>query len=183
MNARSGPTRRRAALALAAVLAFRLAEAQAPAFAAPNLVAITPLLVTAGQPSAEALARLGAAGFAGVIYLAPLTVPGAVRDEAAILERQSIAFSHIPIEFNEPDERDFEAFAAALSALKGRKVLVHCQVNMRASSMVFLYRVLVDKENPELAYEPVTKVWSPNGTWRRFIVSMLRKHGIAFEPY
>jgi protein tyrosine phosphatase (PTP) superfamily phosphohydrolase (DUF442 family) len=169
-------------LALAAAVACRIGAAQGPAFKAPNLVAISPLLVTAGQPSADALSRLGAEGFAGVVYLAPLTVPGAVRDEAAIVERQGLAFRHIPIEFNEPGPADFDAFTAALAGLQGRKVLVHCQVNMRASSMVFLHRVLVDKESPELAYEAVSKVWSPNGTWKRYIVAMLRRHGVAFEP-
>lgn len=175
-------TRRSVGLALAAGLACRFGAAQ-EAFTAPNLVVISPLLTTAGQPSADALSRLGAAGYAGVVYLAPLTVPGAVRDEAAILGRQGLAFAHIPIEFNEPAERDFEAFAGALAALQGRRVLVHCQVNMRASSMVFLHRVLVGKERPELAYEAVTQVWSPNGTWKRFLVSMLTKHSVAFEPY
>jgi protein tyrosine phosphatase (PTP) superfamily phosphohydrolase (DUF442 family) len=175
--------RRQVLLGLAAALACRAGAAQEPAFKAPNLVVVSPLLVTSGQPPAEALSRLGAEGFAGVVYLAPLTVPGAVRDEAAILAGQGVAFTHIPIEFNDPAQADFDALSAALAALKGRKVLVHCQVNMRASSMVFLHRVLVDKESPELAYEAVSKVWSPNGTWRRYIVSMLRKHGVAFEPY
>ena len=140
-------------------------------------------LVTAGQPNAAALATLAAHGFAADIYLAPLTVHDAVRDEPEIVRSQGLAFIHIPIAFNEPDEGDFARFTEALAAFRGRKVLAHCQVNMRASSMVFLHRVIVDHEAPETAYEAVTKVWSPNGTWRRFIVAMLRQHRIAFDPY
>lgn len=70
-----------------------------------------------------------------------------------------------------------------MASLRGHKVLVHCQVNMRASSMVFLHRVIVGREEPERAYEAVTQVWSPNGRWRAFIVAMLRNHEIAFDPY
>lgn len=53
-----------------------------------------------------------------------------------------------------------------------RKVLVHCQANLRASSMTFPYRVIVDHESPETAYEPVTQVWLPEGSWKRLITTM-----------
>ena len=69
-----------------------------------------------------------------------------------------------------------------MNRLRDRKVLVHCQVNMRASSMTFLYRVIVGGEKPD-AYEAVAKVWSPEGPWKRLLTDQLRKAGIAFEPY
>jgi protein tyrosine phosphatase (PTP) superfamily phosphohydrolase (DUF442 family) len=150
---------------------------------APNVVVIGPELVTSGQPTATALAGLGKLGFAADIYLAPITVSGAVRDEPDIVQRQGLAYVNIPIRFNEPTEADFDAFAAAMSKFQGRKVLVHCQVNMRASSMVFLYRALVLKVPPEQAYESVAAVWSPEGPWKALMVDELRKHGLAFEPY
>jgi hypothetical protein len=62
-------------------------------------------------------------------------------------------------------------------------VLVHCQVNMRASTMTFLYRVIKAHEPPEQAYQSVARVWSPEGPWKRLLVSQLQKAGIAFEPY
>jgi protein tyrosine phosphatase (PTP) superfamily phosphohydrolase (DUF442 family) len=152
--------------------------------ATPNMVVVSERLVTAGQPSPAALSTLRDEGYGAVVYLAPPSVPDAVRDEPAIVERQGLAFVNIPIDFRAPTERDFDAFAAALARFEGRKVLVHCQVNMRASSMVFLHRVIVGKEPPEAAYErTVARVWSPNATWKRFIVSTLRRHGVEFEPY
>jgi protein tyrosine phosphatase (PTP) superfamily phosphohydrolase (DUF442 family) len=168
---------------LVLALSLSLAAGYAAALSAPNVVEITPRLVTAGQPSAAALATLAVQGFAADIYLAPLTASDAVPDERRIVEAQGLVFVNIPIEFNSPTEQDFAAFVAALAPLQGRKVLVHCQVNMRASSMVFLYRVIVNKEDPQLAYESVARVWSPNGKWRQFIVATLRRHGTAFEPY
>ena len=150
---------------------------------APNVVEISTRLVTSGQPSAESLANLKALGFEAVIYLAPPTVHDAVRDEPLIVTRQGLTFVNIPIRFDHPTEADFETFAGVLTGLRNRQVLVHCQINLRASSMVFLYRAIVLKEDPRIAYEAVTRVWQPEAAWRRLIEELLRKHKIAFDPF
>ena len=165
------------------VFAALVATAVDAASLAPNTVEITPKLVTAGQPSRDTLARLRDQGFGAVIYLAPPTVHDAVQDEPVILNRQSIAFVNIPIEFERPTEADYETFAQQMQKLGDRKLLVHCQANLRASSMVFLHRVIALKEDPHKAYGAVSSVWVPNATWKRYIREMLQKRGIAFEPY
>jgi len=149
---------------------------------APNPVEIHPFLITSGQPTQQALAGLGSQGFQAVIYLAPSSVPDAVKDEPDLLKRQGIEFIHIPIPFNAPKEEHVVAVSEALVRLKDKKVLVHCQVNMRASAMVFLHRVVTLKEEPDQAYEAVTRVWSPEGPWRTLIVDQIKKHKIAFQP-
>lgn len=158
-------------------------HADITALDAPNVVAISPTLVTSGQPTPESLARLREQGFAAVIYLAPPTVRDAVPDEAAIVRRQGLEFLNIPIDFANPTASDLRAFIEAMNRLRGRKVLVHCQVNLRASSMTFLYRAIVERANPDDAYRSVAGVWSPHGPWRELIVAELRRAGIAFEPY
>lgn len=107
----------------------------------------------------------------------------AVRDEALIVGRQGITFVNIPIKFDNPTEKDYEAFAAVLGALSKRKVLVHCQINLRASTLVFLYRVVAEKENPNVAYDSVARIWSPHGAWKPLAQGLLRKNGVAFEIY
>lgn len=168
---------------VAAVVVPVGALGQTPRLVAPNLVEVSPKLVTSGQPSAEALGGLKAQGFQVVIYLAPPTVPDAVRDEQLIVTRQGLTFINIPIQFDNPTESDFEVFAALLNSFADRKVLVHCQVNLRASSMVFLYRTITLKEQPLAAYQAVQRVWSPSGPWRKLIEGELRKHSISFELY
>lgn len=138
-----------AALALAS-LGIRT---QPPKLDAPNVVGISHLLVTSGQPTASALEQLVLLGFGAVVYLAPPTVPDAIRNEAEIVERQGSLYINLPIKFNSPTGADFESFVAALSRIGTKKVLVHCQVNMRASSMAFLHRAVVGKESPQTAYE------------------------------
>jgi protein tyrosine phosphatase (PTP) superfamily phosphohydrolase (DUF442 family) len=159
------------------------AHSQNQTIQAPNVVAISPRLVTSGQPTAESLTHLAEQGFKAVIYLAPPTVSDAIPNERDIVLRQGLEFVNIPIAFGEPTEADFEQFVEAMNRFRDRKVLVHCQVNMRASSMTFLYRVIVGLERPEQAFESVARVWSPGGPWKRLLISQLRKAQIAFEPY
>lgn len=149
----------------------------------PNLVTVSERVVTSGQPSPEWLESLKTQGFEAVIYLAPPTVPDAVKDEPQIVARQGLLFINIPVSFENPSERDVESFVGIMNALAQRKVLVHCQINLRASSMVFLYRVIVRKESPHVAYEAVSRVWQPNASWKRLIQSQLSNHGIEFDPF
>ena len=149
----------------------------------PNLVVINDRLVTSGQPSAEWLRTLKAQGFEAVVYLAPPTVHDAVADEHAIVGAQGLVFVSIPVNFEQPHAADHSLVSAALQALGSRKVLVHCQVNLRASSLVFLHRVIALREDPERAYAQLSRVWKPNATWKRYLEDELRRHGVAFDVY
>lgn len=165
------------------VMAMLTGSLHASPAAPPNLVALSEQLVTSGQPSADWLATLGAQGFEAVIYLAPPTVGDALREEPLIVARQGLVFINIPVRFDAPSARDFETFAAQLGALKGKKVLVHCQVNMRASTLSFLYRTVVERAEPRQAYEQVARVWTPSGPWKALVQEQLRRHDINFEPF
>ena len=156
--------------------------AYAATLAAPNVVPINALLVTSGQPTVPALRNLAQLNFGAVLYLAPFTVNDAVREEPALLQAQGIDFSHVPIPFGEPTEDLFLKASEQILRFKGKRTLVHCQVNMRASCMVFLHRVIVEKELPAPAYEAVSKVWSPHGPWMSLLKQQLRKHRVDFEP-
>ena len=85
--------------------------------------------------------------------------------------------------WQQPIDADYAAFAAAMKRMPAGKVLVHCQINLQASTMTFLYRVIELREPPDKAYESVAAVWSPNDVWKRFIVAQLARAGVAFEPY
>jgi uncharacterized protein (TIGR01244 family) len=149
---------------------------------APNVRVISPMLVTAGQPDRASLQRLKAEGYAAVISLAPGDTADAVPDQAQILAAQGIEFVHVPIPWQAPEAKHLDAMAAAMQRLKGRKVLVHCQMNMRASALTFLYRAIHEKEDPAKAWADVKPLWTPRDQWAAFIDGQLRAHGIAFEP-
>jgi protein tyrosine phosphatase (PTP) superfamily phosphohydrolase (DUF442 family) len=170
-------------IALLCMLAQSAFAQTPPAFEATNRVEISPLLTTSGQPSEKVLKSLRMHGFEAVIFLVPSGTLGNVKNEAEILKQQGIEYVHIPIKFGEPTEAHYTVFAAAMSRLAKKKVLVHCEINLRASSMVFLYRTISLKEDPGAAYDAVTRVWTPRFAWKPYIEMMLAKHKIAFALY
>ncbi len=151
-----------------------------PIFDAVNRVDISPRLTTSGQPTEKALKDLGKHGYEAVIFLVPSGTLGNVENEAEILKQQGIEYVHIPIKFDEPTEAHYMAFAAAMSRLAKKKVLVHCEVNLRASSMTFLYRTITLKEDANVVYESVSRIWTPRYAWKPYIEKMLAMNKIAF---
>ncbi|MBK6981300.1 MAG: protein tyrosine phosphatase family protein [Betaproteobacteria bacterium] len=168
-------------LACALATAAVSARAQSWPDPPPNLVQVSPSIYTSGQPGPKSLAGLKAQGIEAVVYLAPPTVSDAVRDEAHIVGSQGIVFVNIPIVFSDPTARDFETFSAVMKALGTRKILVHCQVNLRASAMTFLYRTVEGRENPDAAWQDVERIWIPRDPWKGFIAGVLARHGVKFE--
>ena len=158
--------------------------ALASALDAPNVVTISPRLVTSGQPSGKSLASLREEGFTAVLYIPPPQAGNAAAGRSAeLLREQGIEFAQVAIHWEQPTDADYDAFAAAMKRLPDGKVLVHCQINLRASTMTFLYRVIALREPPDKAYESVAAVWSPNAVWKRYVAAQLARAGIAFEPY
>lgn len=149
----------------------------------PNTVGITPRLVTSGQPSAEALLSLGAQGFSAVVHLAPLHSRVAVEGEPELVGRQGLVYINIPLASETPTESDYMTFAALLGAMVDRKVLVHCEVNARASTMVFLFRVINGRIDPHVAYESVRSVWTPDERWKSSVEGLLSRFDVRFTPY
>jgi protein tyrosine phosphatase (PTP) superfamily phosphohydrolase (DUF442 family) len=129
------------------------------------------------MPTRRQLQKL-AAGRAAVINLAPSDAFGSHDDEQKIVETAGARYVHVPVDFSRPRRADFERLARELRALDGKPVLVHCQLNMRASVFVFLYRVTELGEDPERAYDDVLKVWQPNAVWSRFVREELQARGV-----
>jgi protein tyrosine phosphatase (PTP) superfamily phosphohydrolase (DUF442 family) len=173
--------------AMAARWIAALGLAALPALAhegpAPNRVDISPLLLTSGQPTKAFLETLKEQGYEAVVYLAPPTVVDALAEEPRIVGRQGLTYVNIPIVWESPTAADFQQFTRVMQSLAGRKVFVHCQMNFRASSLVFLHRVITLKEPPERAWESVQRAWVPNATWKKYILSTLKAHGLAYEPF
>ena len=167
-----------AGIYFAAPSLLRTAEHQPPL----NTVIISDALATSGQPSAAQLQRLHAQGYTAVINLAPRGSYGALRDEPQIVVAAGMQYLGIPVDFDKPDPRDFERFRTALGRLHGQRVWVHCQLNMRASVFVLLYRVIDEGVAIDRAIEAVHAVWVPNAAWTGLIRTVLARHRVPFDP-
>ena len=106
---------------------------------------------------------------------------GAIADEAAILGAQGIIYINIPVDFLRPAASDYALFRAVLGAAAQRKILVHCQVNRRASAFLFLYGVLELGLDPDDALEQVHRNWAPDSRRTDFMNAELRARGLAYE--
>lgn len=141
-----------------------------------NYIEATPTIATAGMPTRDQLRTL-AGRHRAVVNLAPGDAFGSHADEQAIVEGAGARYVHVPVDFSAPQPSDYERFARELGALSGQKVFVHCQMNMRASVFVFLYRVVELGDDAERAYDDVLKVWQPNRVWSRFALGVLKARG------
>ena len=145
-----------------------------------NYVAATERLHTSGQPDAAALGTLGEQGFQLVVNLAPPSNPGAVPDEGKLVAEDGPTYVNIPVVWQKPTYDDFELFSAVMNGARDRKVLVHCQLNMRASAFTFLYRVVHEGVPPEQALDAMRQVWIPRDQWADFTALVLERHHIDF---
>ena len=156
----------------------------APALAADlgelvNYRAYSPMLSSSGQPSDEQLEAVRDAGFERVVFLALTDSEGSIENEDSIVKKLGMEFVHIPVIWDSPRPEDFALFAALMSGSPEKKTLVHCQVNFRASTFSFLYRVLHTGVPISEAKDDLNSVWVPNATWKQLIFDVLEANGVS----
>ena len=176
-----------AVVSAAAVLAFALVRTESvvaqsrtqdrPA----NFVQWRDGLASSAQPDKATLERAKDLRYEIVINLAPPQSEGSIPTEAAIVGARGVRYVNIPVDFGKPTLDDFRFFSDIMKASAGRSVLVHCQVNLRASTFTFLYRVIHEGAPTQEAAAKLTGVWMPNPVWKKFIDDTLAAHGKKVE--
>ena len=139
----------------------------------------SPYLSSSGQPSAEQLSAVSEAGFKRVIYLAFSDNKTAIETEDRVVKSLAMDYVHIPVDFDRPTLRNFEDFAAVINRDKKLRTLLHCQINLRASTFSFLYRVIYAGVPIAIAKSDLDAIWQPNTIWYGFIVDVLKQHGMT----
>ena len=135
-----------------------------------NYYKVPDLFETSGQPNNKQLISIANGGYEAVINLAPnTTIEGRIINEEGILKSNNITYIHIPVDFNNPLDEDFNKFVAALEQNKHKKIWVHCAANMRVSAFVFKYRRDVLGLSPKNIEEDLEAIWVPNKTWGSFL--------------
>jgi protein tyrosine phosphatase (PTP) superfamily phosphohydrolase (DUF442 family) len=119
-----------------------------------------------------------AAGYDVVINLAMPDSTGAIPNEAELVAEQELAYAHIPVVWDDPMEEDLVEFFEAMDRYQGHRIFVHCALNWRVSSFVFLHQVIVRGIPQEIAHQALYDVWQPNPVWERFIARILDKHRV-----
>ncbi|MEW6144527.1 MAG: protein tyrosine phosphatase family protein [Thermodesulfobacteriota bacterium] len=134
-----------------------------------NYVRVSDDIATSGQPAREDFAGIADAGYAAVVNLATGTSPDAIPDEGQAVSAEGMTYYHIPVAWTAPELSDLDRFFSVMDSLRGKKVWIHCVVNMRASAFVYLYRLIELGVPEDEARAPMDEVWEPDGIWRAFI--------------
>ena len=118
---------------------------------------------TSGRIEDSDLAALTALGISHVINLAMADHPVALADEGAKVMAAGMAYTHIPVPFDAPDETHYQAFRRGLAQHAG-SVHVHCIMNWRVSA--FFYRLNRDHRGmPEAdARALMAQQWVPDAS-------------------
>ena len=130
---------------------------------------VTDRLTTSGQPSEAQLAEIAATGVTHVINLGPHHNKGALADEPGSVAALGMTYVYIPVEFEQPTDADFEAFAKALDDLKETTVHVHCIYNARVSAFFYRYAKSGRGLSEAAAFEMMEGIWRPGDDWAEFI--------------
>ena len=133
---------------------------------------------SAGQPTREQFQTIADQGFERVVYIAFTSNPNALTDADQVVKELGMEYMHVPVAFDNPLPDDFYAFADSMQRDTGKKTLLHCQVNARATAFSFLYRVVFGGVSVAEAKEDMNTVWQPNEVWRDFIFEVLAQNDI-----
>lgn len=142
---------------------------------APNVHRVFDWLWTSGQLSGEDILALPDLGIELVINLALPTSSNALPGEAERVTELGMAYLQIPVEWERPEADQYDQFVSALEAFRGRRIWLHCALNMRVSAFVYLYRRLALGEDEDSAAFPLRAVWTPNPVWRAFMDGVLAR--------
>jgi protein tyrosine phosphatase (PTP) superfamily phosphohydrolase (DUF442 family) len=137
------------------------------------------LFSSSGQPTAVQLEKIQEQGFERVIYLAFTDNDTAIEDEDRVVKQLGMDYVHIPVDWEDPTLADFKTFASVMGGENSVKTLLHCQVNFRASTFSFLYRVTVQGVPILDAKDDLDSVWAPNETWFRFVRTVLNEYELT----
>jgi protein tyrosine phosphatase (PTP) superfamily phosphohydrolase (DUF442 family) len=166
--------------AIAAILLLVGAAASASASGVEDIVNFrqySATLSSSGQPTAAQLEAVADAGYERVVFLAFSDNDESLVNEDRLAKELGMEYAHIPVDWNAPRNSDFYMFAGLMEREPAKKTLVHCQVNFRASTFSFLYRVLYQDVPLDVAKEDLNSVWVPNDAWRKFIFDVLEENG------
>ncbi len=126
-------------------------------------------LRSSGQPTKKQFSSISKAGYDVVINLAPYDIIEApLKGEPEIVATLGLEYIHIPVNFLNPTQEDFDKFVDVMQRSSEKKVWVHCAVGMRASAFIYRYRCTILGEEEQTALWDLREIWEPFGVWKRF---------------
>lgn len=111
-------------------------------------------------------------GFKHVINL----IPGMQIKEKRHVEKLGMSYQQIPVVWDQPTLENFQRFVTLMKSYGDEKVYIHCQLNWRASTFVFLYRVTQLGHSVAAAKKDLMTIWQPKDGWDDYIQLVLKAY-------
>lgn len=140
-------------------------------------------IASSGQPAECEFALIAQQGFNTVINLAMPTSDYALANEGLLVASAGMNYVHIPVNWELPQVKQFEFFAAIMQSMSHEKVWVHCALNMRVSVFLYLYRRLFLSVDDTLARAKLHEIWQPSEKWSAFIHDVIQWHALPNEAH
>jgi len=137
-----------------------------------NFHFVSEQLASSGMLALEDYQHIQDYGFKHVVNL----IPGMQLKEKRHVESLGLSYQQIPVAWSEPTLDDFKQFVKLMKSYGEDKVYVHCQLNWRASSFVYLYRVTQLGIPHEEALRDLEAVWEPRDGWENFIADTVKAY-------
>jgi len=124
---------------------------------------------TSGQPTEAQLRALRDIGVRHIVNQGLHSHEKALPDEAGSVSALGMNYIHIPVDFRNPTESDFEQFCATMAQLRDAPVHVHCIANYRVSAFFYRYRRDIAGMDEAKARNEMEQIWQPDAIWAAFI--------------
>ncbi len=134
-----------------------------------NYLKINDYIQTSGQPKADEIRIIAETGVTTIINLAMPDSDTAIANEGELVSSAGMNYIHIPVVWQKPKVEQFELFAQILEYHKDKSIWVHCALNWRVSSFIYIYRTKYLNVEKAEAWRTMQKLWTPNEVWTEFI--------------
>lgn len=158
--------------------------AQADLLGLVNVNEYSAQMASSGQPTRDQIADIKASGVQLVVNLFPPGLPGTLKDEAELVNAAGMQYALIPVDWDKPSLDMLGQFFDLMDKNKGKKILVHCWLNSRASAFVYLHRTLIQNEPEKAEFARLVALWDYSKgyelawvrQWREFIDVARKKY-------
>lgn len=130
-------------------------------------------LFSSAQPTAEQLQQIKEYGCSTVINLATSKSDNYLSEQDQICLDLGLNYIHIPIGWDVPCSEQCLFVLDLIDHLVQNEIIwLHCDDNMRVSSLMYLYRQFYMNIDLPTAQELLHQIWEPNETWTGLIHSI-----------
>lgn len=128
------------------------------------------ILSTAGQPSEAEFGLIAENGFSIVINLRPESeLVELFFNEGKVIRNLGMEYHQIPMTFDDPNRELLEKFIEVMKQAEGKKVFLHCRMNIRVQALLAIYRIVELGWEKEKALEGFREMVEIPPVWEAFI--------------